>query len=48
MHLFSQSKKGEGEAKVEILVPKTMITPEEDLNPRGETRSAFIVRKCVI
>lgn len=47
MHLFQKCKKnGEG-AKALIPASRTMIALEEDLSPRGETSSAFIVRKWV-
>ena len=45
MHLFQKSKKYEGGAKAKIPASRIMITPGEDLSPRGETSSAFIVRK---
>ena len=36
MLLFQKSKKGEGEAKTEIPVCRTMVPPEKDLSPKEE------------
>ena len=48
MHLFQKSKKGKKKAKVEIPIIRIMITLEKDLSLKGETSSAFVVRKWVI
>ena len=48
MHLFWKRDKGKSKAKVETSINGTMITPVEDLSPKGETSSAFIVRKLVM
>ena len=35
-------------SQMEIPTSRTMITLEEDLSPRGETSSVFIVKKWVM